>query len=243
MELIAHVFLGGSGHNPLMNALTLEILYEDNHLIVVNKPPLIATMGVASDEASMVMIVKDYLRKRYQKPGNVYLGVVSRLDSHSSGVLVFARTSKAASRLSEQFRDGKVLKTYLAIVEGVIPDDQGEMTDWIAKNEKVQQMEISHARASNAKMARLTWKKLGSHASKTLVEIDLITGRKHQIRVQFASCGFPVLGDRKYGARTRFTGIALLAKSLSLLHPVQKCPVVFTVEPPTTWEIHRFLDN
>lgn len=222
---------------------TLEILYEDNHLIVVNKPPLIATMGVASDEESMVTIVKEYLRKRYNKPGNVYLGVVSRLDSHSSGVLIFARTSKAASRLSEQFRNGTVTKTYLAIVEGVVDGDQGEMTDWITKNEKEQRMEVCPASAAKAKEARLRWKKLGCHDSMALLEIDLITGRKHQIRVQFSSREMPILGDRKYGSGSRFNGIALLAKSVSLLHPVQKCPVTFSVEPPGAWEIQRFLHN
>lgn len=226
-----------------MKSDTLEILYEDNHLIVVNKPPLIATMGVAADEPSMVTIVKDYIRKRYSKPGNVYLGVVSRLDSHSCGVLIFARTSKAASRLSEQFRNGTVAKTYLAIVEGFVDGDQGEMTDWMTKNEKAQRMEVCPATASKAKEARLRWKKLGTHASTTLLEIELITGRKHQIRVQFSSRGMPILGDRKYGSDSRFSGIALLAKSVSLLHPVQKCPVTFSVEPPGPWEIRRFLHN
>jgi 23S rRNA pseudouridine1911/1915/1917 synthase len=226
-----------------MNSRQPDVLYEDNHLIVVNKPPLIPTMGVAAGEESMVTIVKEYLRVRYQKPGNVFLGVVSRLDAHSCGVLVFARTSKAAERLSEQFRTGIVTKTYWAIVEGEIPETEGEMSDWMRKNEQEQRMVVSRRGAAGAKPARLAWKKLGSHGGNSLLEVDLQTGRKHQIRLQFSSRGFPILGDRKYNARARFSGIALMAKSLSLLHPVRKCPMDFCLEPPGNWKIRRFLNK
>jgi 23S rRNA pseudouridine1911/1915/1917 synthase len=237
-----------SGNNELMKPGPPEILYEDNHLIVVNKPPLLATMGVAADHESMVTRVKDYLRRKYDKPGNVYLGVVSRLDSHACGVLVFARTSKAAGRLSEMFREGSVGKTYLAIVEGNLSGKSGIWEDWMIKDEAAQRMRTVNgprgkSESGKALHARLGWRCLGAHNDLTLVEIDLQTGRKHQIRAQFAGRGFPILGDRKYGSRRAFegnSGIALLAHVLKLEHPVRKSMMEFPVQPPDSWKIGRF---
>ncbi len=222
-----------------------HILFEDNHLIVVNKPPLIPTMGASAGQHSMVTWVKDYLRVRYNKPGNVYLGVVSRLDAFSRGVLVFARTSKAASRLSQQFRDGSVDKQYLAIVESRLEQSGGTMLDWVIKDDQARRMVVTGktsagVRGESPRRAELNWRRLGNDGSQTLVEIDLVTGRKHQIRLQFSSRGWPVLGDRKYGGRHDFEGIALLAKSLSLVHPVRQNPMTFQVDPPASWKIRRF---
>lgn len=223
-----------------MNKPSLKILFEDNHLIVVDKPPLLPTMGVAANRPSVVSEVKTYLKEKYQKPGNVFLGVVSRLDSHTSGVLVLARTSKAAARLSDQFRRGTVDKTYLAMVEGRLAEPAGEMTDWIDKDDAAHRMFATRQPGPSAREARLTFQTIGLSADTTLVEVVLLTGRKHQIRVQFASRGHPVVGDRKYGSRRGFRGIALLAKSLRLVHPVRKSEMVFSVTPPESWEIGRF---
>ena len=223
---------------------SLEVLYEDNHLIVVNKPPLIPTMGAERGQESMVDRVKDYLRHRYNKPGNVYLGVVSRLDAFTRGVLIFARTSKAASRLAGQFREGTVDKQYLAIVEAELDEASGVMQDFVAKDDDRRRMFVTKAQHPGAREAELHWRRLGrSKEGETLVEIRLVTGRKHQIRVQFSSRGWPVRGDRKYGGRQPGEGIALLAKSLSLIHPVRNEPMTFEVGPPEDWKIHRFGDN
>ncbi len=225
-----------------MQQPVLDILYEDNHLIVVNKPPRIPTMGTAAGERSMVTLVKDYLRRRYRKPGNVYLGVVSRLDAFSCGVLVFARTSKAASRLAKQFRDGRVIKQYWAIVEATLGESAGEMTDWVVKDDTRRRMTVCEQATPGARHAELRWRRLGVYDARTLVEIDLLTGRKHQIRLQFSSRGWPVLGDHKYGGSQNFRGIALLAKSISLAHPVRPDQMTFQVEPPVSWKITRFTD-
>lgn len=237
-----------SDHNNTMKPGQPEILYEDNHLIVVNKPPLLPTMGVAAGEKSMVTLVKDYLRRKYNKPGNVYLGVVSRLDSHACGILIFARTSKAAARLSEMFRAGSVRKTYLAIVEGDLSGQSAVWEDRIVKDEEARRMRVltspaDQGKTGKATVARLGWRCLGYHDGLSLVEIDLQTGRKHQIRAQFSGRGFPILGDRKYGSGHPFTGnqgIALLAHMLKLEHPVRKSLLEFPVQPPESWKIRRF---
>lgn len=225
-----------------MHHSPLEVLYEDNHLIAVNKPPLIPTMGVAADQASMVTWVKDYLGKRYRKPGNVYLGVVSRLDAWSRGVLLFARTSKAAARLTRQFGEGEVDKIYWAITESVPEGEQGSMNDWLVKDDRNRRMMTTGPHTADARQAELHWRLLGHHAGQGLVEVRLVTGRKHQIRVQFSRRGWPLAGDRKYGGQLAFEGIGLLAKSLSLEHPVRREPLVLEIEPPADWKIHRFRD-
>jgi 23S rRNA pseudouridine1911/1915/1917 synthase len=215
----------------------LQVLFEDNHLLVVNKPAGIATMGTAAGTKSMFTLAKDYLKKEYQKPGNVYLGVVSRLDSLVSGVLVFARTSKAAARLSEQFREHKAKKTYWAIVEGTPHPEQGELIHWMAKDESQQRMVVRTKPTADAQEARLRYESLRGTSDETLLQVDLLTGRKHQIRVQLAQSGHPVLGDRKYGSNVSFTsGIALHARVLTIEHPTLKKPMTFAAEIPKAFE-------
>ncbi len=221
----------------------IDVLYEDNHLVVVNKPPLVPTMGVAAGGDSMVARVKEYLRVRYHKPGNVWLGVVSRLDAHASGVLVFARTSKAASRIALQFREQRVKKTYLAILDGE-PDPAIErLVDSVIKDDARRRMIVVSADHPGARRAELIWSRRGRRSGpQTLVEIDLVTGRKHQIRLQFATRGAPILGDRKYGSVRPFQGIALHARSIILSHPVLKTDVTFSIDPPDWWKIGLFDD-
>ena len=213
------------------------ILYEDNHLLVVNKPAGIATMGKAAGTPSMVTLAKEYLKQKYQKPGNVYLGVVSRLDSLVSGVLVFARTSKAAARLSEQFRDRKTMKLYWAIVTGVPKPKQGELVHWMCKDESQQRMVGRSKKSADTQEARLKYQALREFPEGTVVEVKLLTGRKHQIRVQLAAAGHPILGDQKYGSKASFpAGIALHARVLTIEHPTLKKPMTFKAGLPKAWE-------
>lgn len=214
----------------------LEVLYQDNHLLVINKPALLATMGVAEGTPSVVTEAKRYLKQKYQKPGNVYVGVVSRLDTMVSGVLVLARTSKAAARLSEQFRESKPEKTYWAAVERTPPSAQGELIHWVHKDEKLHRMTIAKPHAAGAQKARLSYRVRQTTGKATLLEVALETGRKHQIRLQLATLGSPILGDRKYGSRQPFPhGIALHARSLAIDHPTTRERMTFEAPLPPTW--------
>lgn len=220
----------------------LQVLFEDNHLLVVHKPAGIATMGTAAGTTSMITLAKDYLRKKYNKPGNVYLGVVSRLDSLVSGVLIFARTSKAAARLSEQFRDHKTKKMYWAIVEGAPQPAAAELLHWMTKDEPRQRMVVCPKRSADSQEARLRYQTLREFSEETLLEVNLQTGRKHQIRVQLAAVGHAILGDKKYGSRLLFpSGIALHARELTIEHPTLKEPLTFIAEPPKSWLMWKVL--
>src|SRR5262245_61476525 len=194
----------------------LEVLYEDNHLLAVNKPAMLPTMGVADDRESLLDVAKDYVRRKYNKPGNVYLGIISRLDAPVTGVVLLARTSKAASRLSAQFRERDVEKTYWVIVEGHIDPPAGRLVDHVRKDERHRRMHIAPATTSDAQRAELSYVTLPHELGPlSLLEAQLHTGRKHQIRVQLSHAGFPIVGDRKYGSRHAFSpGIALHSRRL-----------------------------
>ena len=214
----------------------LRVLYEDNHLLAVDKPAGWATMGVKKSQLSLVNEAKAYLKRKYDKPGNVYLGVVSRLDAVTSGVVVFARTSKAAKRLTQLFRLHDVEKTYLAIVAGNVTSRSGSCFDWLIKDETQQKMIVASPGQSGAKEARLTYIRLKTVGDCSVLKIALETGRKHQIRVQLASQGNPILGDRKYASKKRFpAGIALHALQIALTHPVKKDRLIITSTPPKSW--------
>jgi 23S rRNA pseudouridine1911/1915/1917 synthase len=219
-----------------MDSLAPQILYEDNHLLALVKPAGLATMGVAAGRPSLLMHARQYLKTRYAKPGNVYLGVVSRLDEPVSGVVLFARTSKAAARLSEQFRSRSVEKTYWAIVEGRVEPPAGQWIDFLAKDERRQRMKRVGQNSAAAREARLAYRVLKRLPEGTWVEVLPETGRKHQIRVQFASRGFPILGDRKYqGTRPFLVGIALHARRLAFDHPVSKDRIELAAPVSEAW--------
>jgi 23S rRNA pseudouridine1911/1915/1917 synthase len=217
----------------------LDVLYEDNHLLVVSKPVGLATQGVAEGTPSAITRAKEYLKRKYKKPGNVYLGVVSRLDASVSGVLVLARTSKAADRLTKQFQSGDVEKIYWALVEKAPHPPESELSHWVAKNDKKMRMEAVAPRSRGAQHARLSYRTLGKQRLGTQLEVRLHTGRKHQIRLQLAQIGCPILGDRKYGSRKAFPvdGIALRCVRLAIEHPTTKKRLEFQAPPPATWHI------
>jgi len=223
----------------------LNVLYEDNHLLVIDKPALVATMGAEEGEPSLVLMAKEYLRVKYKKPGNVYVGVVSRLDAFVTGVIVLARTSKAASRLTDQFRRRSVEKTYWAMVADPLPNQSGTLEHHIFKNDSRRRMEVVSSRQeipADAKLGRLAYQVIGAHQQRSLLEVKLETGRKHQIRVQLESIGCPIVGDRKYGSELPFKrGIALHSRFLSLDHPTTKERLEFEVTPPKWWQLEGLL--
>ncbi|HEY3394517.1 MAG TPA: RluA family pseudouridine synthase [Lacipirellulaceae bacterium] len=222
----------------------LEVLYEDNHLLAVNKPAMLPTMGVADDRPSLLSAAKEYIRRKYSKPGNVFLGIVSRLDAPVTGVVLLARTSKAAARLAKQFRERDVEKIYWAIVEGKIEPRDGQLIDYLRKDERHRRVHAAAASAPGSQIAELHYRTLGllpgeprlRDRSASLLEVRPHTGRKHQIRVQLSRAGFPILGDRKYGSTRRFPqGIALHARRLVARHPVSKMQLELEAPFPEAW--------
>lgn len=219
-----------------MNGIQLDILYEDNHLLAVNKPAGLPTMGASLGKPSLVILARQYIKDRYDKPGNVYLGVVSRLDAVATGVVVFARTSKAADRLTQLFANQETRKTYWAMIEQAPDPPEGTCVDWLLHDDRLRRVIISTPHAGRAKEARLAFTVLDTTALGALLEIQLETGRKHQIRVQLAHRGWPIIGDVKYGSLVPFpSGIALHARKLEFVHPVRNVPVTLEARLPSAW--------
>jgi 23S rRNA pseudouridine1911/1915/1917 synthase len=210
----------------------LHVLYEDNHLIAVNKPSGILVQSDASGSLSLMDMTREYIRKKYHKPGNVFLGLVHRLDRPVSGVVLFARTSKAASRISGQLRSRTVEKIYQALVHGELSPPSGSLLSFLKKGEKkVSQVTES---AEEAKKAFLSYRTLRTVRGKSQLEIRLHTGRKHQIRVQLAAVGHPIEGDLKYGSpyALKDKTIRLAAVSLSFKHPTRDERITIEAPPP-----------
>jgi len=234
----------------LDSATMLDILYEDNHCLAVAKPAPLLTQGVPASSPTgpiptLEALVKAYLKQRYHKPGNVYLGIPHRLDRPVSGVVLFARNTKAARRLAEQFQKHQVTKTYWAAVEGQVQPEQGIWEDWLLKLQDEARVERVTPETPAARHAILGYRRLGSEANSTFLEIQPQTGRMHQIRVQAATRGWPIQGDILYGARLPFGPpapvprervIALHARSLTFLHPIRYEPVTLQAPLPDWWK-------
>ena len=203
----------------------INILYEDNHLLVVEKKVGVLSQSDGSNTPDMLTILKTYLKEKYHKPGNVYLGLVHRLDKNVGGVMVFAKTSKAASRLSEQIRNRELKKTYLAICKGIIKSN-GKYQDYLKREEY--RSVVSNSK--DGKLASLNFEVLDVKDNNSLVKINLETGRHHQIRVQFAYHNHPLLGDEKYGSKGKYP-LALYAYKLEFIHPTTKEKLVFSSIP------------
>ena len=200
----------------------MTVLYEDNHLIIVNKAAGEIVQGDKTGDQPLSEKVKTYIKEHYAKPGQVFLGVTHRLDRPVSGVVVFARTSKALSRMNDLFREGKVSKTYLAIVANKPREEQGEIVSWLTRNERLNKSFSSPIEKPGSKIARLRYRLVGSTERYHLLAVQLLTGRHHQIRCQLASIGCPIKGDLKYGARRSNPDgcISLHAYSVRFEHPV-----------------------
>ena len=199
----------------------LKVLYEDNHIIVVIKPYNIPSQSDKTNDIDMLSLVKEYIKEKYNKPGNVYLGLVHRLDRPTGGVMVFAKTSKAASRLSESIRNKSFSKTYLAVVNGKFEKQNGILENYLWKDEALNMSKVVSKDKKGAKLARLTYEVLAEKNDLSLVKINLETGRHHQIRVQFSNAGHSLYGDQKYGKDSMEKQIALWAYRLEFKHPVK----------------------
>jgi len=229
-------------HNPVS-----EILYEDNHIIAVNKKSSDLSQGDSSGDTSLDQEIKGYIGRKYNKPGDVFLGVVHRLDRPVSGALLYARTSKALSRLNDMFRKGEVHKIYLAIVKERPPADEDTLVHFIKKNEKRNKTNVFDEEVKGSKKASLTYRIAGRSARYYLLEVELHTGPHHQIRAQLAKIGCPVKGDLKYGygRSNENGGISLHARRLEFIHPVKKEKISITAPFPEgdIWDLFPAFDN
>ncbi|WP_115461935.1 RluA family pseudouridine synthase [Winogradskyella aurantiaca] len=212
----------------------LQVIYEDNHVIVVNKRAGDIVQGDKTGDTPLSEIVKQYLKTKYNKPGNVFLGVVHRLDRPTTGIVLFAKTSKALPRLNKMFAEKKTQKTYWALVKNPPPKNQDRLTHWLKKNPKNNRSTAYHKETTGSKKAILNYKVLKTLDSYSLLEIDLETGRHHQIRSQLAAIGSPIKGDLKYGfpRSNPDASISLHARQLELEHPVKKESIKFVADVP-----------
>lgn len=218
----------------------MQVVYEDNHIIIVNKRSGEIVQGDKTGDRPLSDLVKDYIREKYHKPGEVFLGVVHRLDRPVGGLVVFARTSKALARLNRMFAEGEVHKTYWAIVKNPPQEPEGTLTHWLVRNEQQNKSYAYDTEKPHSKKAVLKYRVIGKSDHYTLLEVRLLTGRHHQIRCQLAKMGCPIRGDLKYGApRSNPDGsISLLARRVEFIHPVSKETITAEASLPddNLWE-------
>ena len=221
----------------------LKVIYEDNHIIVVEKIPNVPSQSDKTGDIDMLTMVKQYIKEKYNKPGNVYLGLVHRLDRPVGGIMIFAKTSKSASRLSDQVREKVFKKKYLAVVDGKIENKSGTLEDYLYKDERNNISKVVNKNKKNAKFAKLDYEviKYDEVKNLSLVKVNLHTGRHHQIRVQLSNFGHSIFGDQKYGTRGQGKQIALWAYELTINHPITKEEITFKDLPESvgTWCILR----
>lgn len=219
----------------------MEVVYEDNHIIVVNKKPGEIVQGDKTGDTPLSDYVKEYLKEKYNKPGNVFCGVVHRIDRPVGGLVVFAKTSKALTRLNEMLRKGELHKTYWALVEGHLEKDEDTLRNYLISDGRTNKTSVVRSRVPDAKECILEYKTIAKGDHYTLLEINLLTGRKHQIRAQLSHIGHPIKGDLKYGARRSNPsgGISLLARKIEFIHPVSKQEI--SLEAPLPPEFEKFL--
>ncbi|MBC7570180.1 MAG: RluA family pseudouridine synthase [Spirosoma sp.] len=224
-----------------------QVIYEDNHLLVVNKDPGILVQGDRTGDVTLLDVLKEYVKDKYNKPGEVFLGLVHRLDRPVSGLVVFARTSKALERMNEIFRKRLVQKTYWAVVRRKPPENAGKLVHWLVKNEQKNVVTAHEYEVPGSQRAELTYRVLGKINEHYLLEVNPLTGRPHQIRVQLASMGCPIRGDVKYGYDRAVPDkkIYLHARRLYFVHPVKKEPLLCraALPPDPFWEEFLALDD
>lgn len=219
----------------------MEVVYEDNHLIVVDKAVGEIVQGDKTGDTPLSDYVKEYIKEKYAKPGNVFCGVVHRLDRPVSGLVVFARTSKALERMNRMFRDGEVHKTYWALVQGAPGKPEALLEDWLVSDGRINKTFVVKPGTRDAKLARLEYRTIARGDRYTLLEVRLLTGRKHQIRAQLANIGCPIKGDLKYGSKRSNPdgGISLQSHSIQFIHPVSKQEIA--LELPPTPEMQKII--
>ena len=213
-----------------------EILFEDNHLIIINKKPGILVQGDITGDISLIEITKDYIKNKYKKKGNVFLGLVNRIDRPTSGIVIFAKTSKALSRMNEILRNREVQKIYWLIISNKFASNNGKIEGWFRKNSKQNKSYFFESQVTNSKFGSLSYKKLKTLDNYCLVEVELITGRHHQIRCSFSELGYPIQGDLKYGSKrsNKDGGIYLHSRRLEFIHPVSKNKILLEADTPKT---------
>lgn len=228
-----------------ISPLDIKIIFEDNHIIVIEKPFNIPTQEDNTGDKDIVNLLKENIKIRYKKPGNVYVGLVHRLDRPVGGLMVFAKTSKAASRLSEQIRKGTFQKFYLAIVNGILSESEGRLQNYLLKNTKDNIVSVVEKGVEGAKEAVLDYTVVSKQNDKSLVFIELHTGRSHQIRVQFSNIGHPLVGDQKYGVgiNKKNQQICLWSNIIKFNHPTLKEKVEFKSIPPIFSEWSHFRET
>ena len=213
-----------------------EILFEDNHLIIINKKPGILVQGDITGDISLIEITKDYIKNKYNKKGNVFLGLVNRIDRPTSGIVIFAKTSKALSRMNEILRNREIQKIYWLIISNKFASNNGKIEGWFRKNSKQNKSYFFESKVTNSKFGSLSYKKLKTLDNYCLVEVELITGRHHQIRCSFSELGYPIQGDLKYGSKrsNKDGGIYLHSRRLEFIHPVSKNKILLEADTPRT---------
>ncbi len=218
-----------------MSKEELNIVYEDNHLLVVVKPNNIPVQADSSKDVDLLTMLKGYLVKKYDKPGEAFLGLVHRLDRPTGGIMVFAKTSKCAKRLAEQIQNGTFEKSYIAVLDGVPRDNSAKLVNYLKKNPKTNEVRVVPDATNGAKRAELDYKVLEVKEDKSLVKVKLITGRSHQIRVQMQNIGCPLVGDMKYNknAKANECFLGLWAYEIKLNHPITDEKLTFRVYPDT----------
>ena len=223
--------------------MKLKVIYEDNHIIVVEKIPNVPSQEDKTGDISMMTLIKDYIKEKYNKPGNVYLGLVHRLDRPVGGVMVFAKTSKAASRLSHQVREKVFKKEYLAIVDGKLEKEKGTLEDYLYKDKKTNTSYVVSKDKKDSKLAKLDYEviKYDKENNLSILKINLHTGRHHQIRVQLSNMGHSIYGDQRYGTRGKNKQIALWAYKIKFKHPTKNEEMEFICEPKKIgiWKIFK----
>ena len=219
---------------PAYFLVYMKIIYEDNHLIIVDKAPGEIVQGDKSGDTPLSELLKQYLKEKYNKPGNVFCGVVHRIDRPVGGLVIFAKTSKALERLNKMLRDGEIHKTYWAIVEGKPLKKEDTLVNFLKSDGKINKTFVSHKNDPEAKESVLKYRTIAEGERYSLLEVNLLTGRKHQIRAQLSNIGHPIKGDLKYGAkRSNPDGsISLLAKQIEFIHPVSKLPLKLSASIP-----------
>lgn len=220
----------------------INVIYEDNHLLVVEKPVNVLSQGDDTNDKDMVNLLKNYLKVKYNKPGNVFVGLVHRLDRPVGGIMVFAKTSKAASRLSEQVRNKSFKKTYRAVLNGNMKKDKDILKDYLYKNKKTNMVSVVNKNHKDAKDAELSYETISKNEKFSMVQVDLKTGRPHQIRVQFSSRNHPLFGDQRYGQHINKKGdqIALWSYKIEITHPTTKEKMELICNPPNNYPWNLF---